>query len=462
MLKWGYPMRIVFVSHFYPPKYNAGTENYTAGLAAAFRAEGHEVQVVCAEDWESGRAYWNGVTHDTRDGVSVHRIHLNWTQAHDPNRVLYLSPLVDTWFDQFLAQTRPDIVHVMSAYSLGIGVLRSVRRAGIPLLLTLMDFWFLCPSIQLLRSDGHLCDGKTTAWECQACLLERSGWFRQFNHALPQAAVQAPLFGTLAHLPLITRRRGLRGMLLNMQERKRLMAEVLDLPDKVVSHSAFLRDLFAQHTGRAIDVLPLGHDLSWRGAGVTKTPSPVLRFGYIGQLHPTKGVHLLVEAFHHARLGEAARLDIWGDTSRDPAYVQSLRRLIQNHPAIQLRGRFERPTLAAVLAEIDALVVPSIWYENAPLVIHEAFAAKTPVVTSKLGGMAEAVRHEVDGLLFAHNDVTALAQALRRLCRQPGLLGQLEAGIPAVKTVDQEVGELTAIYEELVSRRAAVALPPQA
>ena len=115
--------------------------------------------ILCAEDWDHGAKYWNGVTQETLDGVPVLRIHLNWLKAGRPNRMLYDSKPVEKWLDQYLTENKFDIVHVISTYSLGVGVLRSVKRANIPLILTLMDFWFLCPSLQLLRSDGELCDG---------------------------------------------------------------------------------------------------------------------------------------------------------------------------------------------------------------------------------------------------------------------------------------------------------------
>ena len=149
-------MRILLISHFFPPKYNAGTEKYTLSLAVGLQSNGHEVEVLCAEDWDEGEHYWNGVTEDIYQGVLIHRIHLNWLKAGNPNKILYDSSLIEEWTNQFLKGNDFDIVHITSASSLGAGVLRSVKRAGIPLVLTLMDFWFICPSVQLLRSDGSL------------------------------------------------------------------------------------------------------------------------------------------------------------------------------------------------------------------------------------------------------------------------------------------------------------------
>jgi glycosyltransferase involved in cell wall biosynthesis len=96
---------------------------------------------------------------------------------------------------------------------------------------------------------------------------------------------------------------------------------------------------------------------------------------------------------------------------------------------------------------MDVLVVPSRWYENAPGVIFEAFAAGLPVVATDLGGMSEFVRPGENGLLFPLDDAEELAGLLRRLAEEPGLLRRLRDGVPPVKTVGEYVGELEEVYD---------------
>ncbi len=443
-------MRIVFVSHFFPPTRNAGTENYTLGLASALQARGHEVQVVCAEDWESGPAYWNGVTVDVHDGIVVNRVHLNWSKASNPDRVLYDSRRVETWFQDYLSTVKPDVVHVTSAATLGVGILRAVDSAGIRLVLTLMDFWFLCPKTVLLTGEGCVCDGRTTAWTCQQCLLTSSGLGNRLNGLMRESLQQR--FWTLAGRSTLTARtRGVRGLALDMNERKTLVADILNAPDTILSHSKFVQHMFAQAgVDQPIRHLQNGHDLDWLDRYHGKTPSSVLRIGYMGQINAMKGVHVLVEAFQKAGLDGRARLDIWGDTAHSLDYTRLLQSLIADDEHINLCGRFDRARLDEVLATIDVLVVPSLWYENAPLVIYESFAAETPVIATDLGGMAEAVTHEVDGLLFERGNSTELASLLQRVAAEPGLIERLRRGIQPVRTVDDEVCDLEALYLSLI------------
>jgi glycosyltransferase involved in cell wall biosynthesis len=258
--------------------------------------------------------------------------------------------------------------------------------------------------------------------------------------------VQTQMWGFLAHLPQLTKMRGFRGKLLNMSERKKLLKEAIEMPDLVFSHSKTVQEMFSKHTDRKIKILRNGHELSWLKNYHGKTPSDKLRVGYMGQITSIKGIHILVEAFKRANFNGQVQLDIWGNLEMDRDYVDQLKALILDDQAISLCGRFEHDDLANVLSNIDVLAVPSIWYENAPLVIQEAFAAKTPVIATRLGGMAEAVSHNVDGLLFKAGDVADLAEKLRSFIEDPELIKRLVSGIAVVKQVEQEVIELEEDY----------------
>ena len=442
--------KILLITHFLPPSHTAGTEQYTLALGKALLHRGSDVTILCAEDWDQGKKYWNGVTHEILEGVPVLRIHLNWLKAASANQILYDSKPVEKWLDRFLAENKFDVVHVISTYSLGVGVLRSAKRANIPLVLTLMDFWFLCPSLQLLRSNEELCDGNTTPWQCEACLMAGSRIFQKAkNIALPES-VNSRFWDALSHVNLFTKQRGFRGMLLNMEQRKKVMRETFALPDLVISPSKIVQTMFAKNMDRVVELLPYHHDLSWLKGYNGRANSDTVRVGYLGQIHTVKGVHLLVDAFVRAGIEKQACLDIWGDYSKNPQYVQRLSDLARNNRSITLRGGYEREQLGGIMANMDVIVVPSIWYENAPLVIQEAFASRTPVITTNLGSMSEAVTHEVNGLLFERNNVDELAQLLRRVVSEAGLLEKLTAGIPPVRNFQDETLEIEMLYSHLI------------
>jgi glycosyltransferase involved in cell wall biosynthesis len=104
---------------------------------------------------------------------------------------------------------------------------------------------------------------------------------------------------------------------------------------------------------------------------------------------------------------------------------------------------------------MDVLAVPSLWLENSPLVVHEAFQAGVPVVAARTGGLAELVENGKSGLLYDPTDPAALATALMRLVTEPGLLERLAASRPPVKPIDRDALEWDAVYAEARARREA-------
>jgi glycosyltransferase involved in cell wall biosynthesis len=176
-------------------------------------------------------------------------------------------------------------------------------------------------------------------------------------------------------------------------------------------------------------------------------------FGYIGVVDPVKGVHLLVEAFQPLT---GAELRIYGGETDYAPYPDRGRFLSQlrNAPHIRVMGRYDNRQVGRVLSEVDVVVVPSIWYENAPLVIREAFLARKPVVTAAFGGMQEWVRHEVNGLLFRQRDVEDLRRTLARFIADPHLVHRLSGNFPAVRTIGEDARELEERYRALLGKEA--------
>jgi len=175
-------------------------------------------------------------------------------------------------------------------------------------------------------------------------------------------------------------------------------------------------------------------------------PKAARRFTFIGSLVRHKGAHVLLEAFRS--LPDDARLDVWGSPDYDPGYFQHLV-LGAQHPGVHFRGVLDPEGVPAFLQTADVQVVPSIWNENSPLTIHEAFLAGIPVVASRMGGHVELLASG-GGLLYEPDDVDELASLLRRLYEEPGLVQQLGASVPSVKSMDFHCQELEALYGELV------------
>src|SRR5439155_26694905 len=115
-------------------------------------------------------------------------------------------------------------------------------------------------------------------------------------------------------------------------------------------------------------------------------------------------------------------------------------------PNVRFMGRIENAALPAAFAELDLLIVPSLWFENSPLTIHEAFLAGVPVLTADRGGMAELVEDGKSGLHFHMGDADDLRRQLLRVVREPGLLESLRLEPPRVKTIEEDAAAMEERY----------------
>lgn len=440
-------MRILLPVHHFPPRYTAGAELYTYRLARWLQRHGHVVEVVAVESVESESPDLLNVTSDTFDGIPVHRLHFN--RAAGERSWEYDNPLIGEWFERCLEQTPADLVHFQAGYLIGVAPLRAAVAAGVPTVLTLHDYWFICPRWTLLRGDGALCNAvPDDPAECAWCLhLDR----RRFR--LPEQA-------TGGRFGQFIRRTGFDPGREHIASRRKMLLSALALPDAVIAPSHFLANQMRAYVPPdRLHVSRYGLDLTPFSNVQHDEERQTLRIGFIGQIMPHKGIHLLIAAFRQLRARfRRVELHIYGGLTANPTYVTRLRRLAGQDPRIHFHGRVENTSVPATLARLDVAVVPSTWYENSPLAIMEAHAAGTPVVTADIGGMAELVRDGVDGLHFHFNDVTDLARVLQRLIDEPDLLPRLRSGIQKPRSIEDEMVQILAIYNDAIARHAAPAV----
>jgi glycosyltransferase involved in cell wall biosynthesis len=446
-------MRIVLITHFFPPGHVGGTEVLSLGLAKQLQSLGHQVQVVCAADWDSAPSAQIRFSDEIVEEVAVRRLRFNWMKSPDVFRYLYDNPEVEGHITALLNQWAPDIVHITSCYSLSASVIMAAQQYGVPVVLTATDFWFLCARNTLLQTDDALCAGPETPWKCARCVASDAKIYRWPRQILPEPAV-ATLLEAIGRYPLLTRQPGLRGMLGPWDKRQSFLAQALTRVDRIVTASHLLSDMFIEHgvSPERISVSPYGLDTSWAAQYPAKRPSDRLRIGFIGQILPFKGPDLLIQAVRQLDPGLPIDVLIYGDLAKTPDYGARLRTLAGQDPRFHFLGTFDNSRIGEVFTGIDVLAVPSTWYDF-PLVITSALATNTPVLATNLSGMNELVEHECNGLLFERYDWRGLAQQIERLLTEPELLSRLRAGIRPVKTIAQMVEEYCALYGTLISRR---------
>jgi glycosyltransferase involved in cell wall biosynthesis len=179
-----------------------------------------------------------------------------------------------------------------------------------------------------------------------------------------------------------------------------------------------------------------------------------LRVGFIGTLSYHKGAHVLVEAVRLLSPALPLKVRIYGAQHQFPEYARTVRDLAARDRRIEFCGTFSNSEIGEVLFELDVLVVPSLWYENSPLVVHSAQAAKVPVVATNVGGMSELITTGENGFLFEREDARALSSIIQLLCNDASLLERLSRSARPPRSITQYVDELAQIYGDVMKYRA--------
>jgi glycosyltransferase involved in cell wall biosynthesis len=432
-------MRILHVIHAYPPRFTGGAEVYTQALCHAL-ADRHEVHVFTRADDPSSAEFAHSREKDPCDA----RVSLDVVNTAR-SRGRYQNPEVDRLFAVVLARIRPELVHVGHLAHLSTSVACVAADRRIPVVLTLHDYWLMCPRGQFLQAlpvgEGVACDGQEDRKCAERCYADR--------------------------FPTPDREENLKRWTWWAAERMGHFRRIAARVDLFIAPSRYLLQRFRDDFGiPAHKLVLLECGINTRSlAGRQRIAGEPFTFGYLGRHEPSKGIHHLIQAF--GELKGDARLRIWGPPGEQTHALRSLAWTLPDDAGtrVEWRGEYRNSDLTReVLNHVDAVVVPSLWVETSPLVIREAQQARIPVITANAGGMAELVRHEVNGLLFRQGDPTSLTRQMQRFVDDPdearrlGARGYVFSSTGDVPDIEDHARSMEQIYEG--ARRKSVVGSP--
>jgi glycosyltransferase involved in cell wall biosynthesis len=415
--------RVLLVLHNHPAISPGGSEAYAMEVYRAFqRADDLEPMVLARAD-------------PAAMGANVHP-YTPFAALEDRNQMLALVPEENydkfnmrmhekTWlarsFADLLRSRRPDVVHFQHTLFLGAELI-SVARQTLPeaaIVFTLHEYLPICNHYgQLVRTSGELCTHDSP---------------RRCHECFPQ------------HSPG------------DFFLRKSLIQSHFEQVDTFVAPSRFLLEQYVRWgiPRTKIRYEPHGFALTPREPAAERERRD--RFAFFGVMTPFKGIDVLLGAMEKLGPGFEGSLRIHGaGYAEQPEEMRTeIERLLEATEAtVTDAGPYEHAALPHLMAGADWVVVPSIWWENAPLVIQESFMHGRPVICSDIGGMAEHVQNGVSGLHFRVGDPEALAETMRRAAGDPELWHRLQQGLPAVRSIDDHVGALRSIYDRALEARA--------
>lgn len=416
------PLRVLVVGHMHPRVARGGAEIAAYQMYATLR-EMPDVQA-----WFAGASggkvaaplgTWVFQPFGADEFVLGDSAYDHWSHTSQ-------APYLGKEFRALLAELKPDIVHFHHFANIGVEAFLHVRQAApqARIVLTLHEFLAICHHFgQMVRRPSLEFCHRASPRDCARCFPDRT----ENDFFLRQIYLQR-FFGLVDHF---------------------------------IAPSRFLADRYIDWGVEAARISVIEN-----GQTTASTPGPAappprnastLVLGFFGQLSVLKGVGVLLDAVEELTRDppklRRIRIEIHGDASNQPAELRETieARLKQGSALVSLHGAYDNSQVQRLMRQCHAVLVPSIWWENSPLVIQEAFSARRPVICSDIGGMAEKVRDGQDGFHFRARSGAALADLLRDLADEPDRLAALNETIAEPPTLAETVATTTTLYRQLLA-----------
>jgi glycosyltransferase involved in cell wall biosynthesis len=453
-------MKILMVTIGYPPEQVGGTETHVLGLVEALKAKGNTCHVTYIEPFEDASRQAIEIASREYLGTPVHIVRAN--RAHfmlefitfdDKLRAALLAAL-----HKVIAQVQPDVVHVLPLrLDVESHLIKSLRHEGQKVVLSYLSSTTGCARGDLVYMGKEVCDGRIIQSRCTACLYHYKGVSAPAAHALSRLPITFFRAGYSAvdKLPQARKLRSFFSIPLLIEATSKAWTRAMRHADTVIAVCDWVRRVLLINNVPASKVR-----MSRLGLRIINPqeiePQPrtgMTRFGYVGRIGREKGIGVLIEALERLPKDTPFRFEVCSSTfsarirsSDQEELVCRLQKLAASDPRLVIRDNISDKELQSVLAQWDAIVVPSLWLESGPLVVHEAFSVRTPVIGSDRGGIAELVEHGKTGFLVPPNDAKALSEVLRLCAAQPALLRNLRANIGRVRTTVEVADDMISLY----------------
>lgn len=401
-------MRILYVVHQFFPKHYTGTERFVLNLSKQMQRMGHFVKVLTygiaeTEGFEDEiddfliKAY-------TYQGVSVISIRHKIIPEEVSFKIFeketekVLKKIIDEEFD---------IIHIAHPMRLG-SILKIAKQRNIPTVLTLTDFWLMCPRGIGVTINGELCPSPENGMKCvKECYGEM--WKDRIMQRVNEAN------------------------------------EFIKSVDVGASPTYFLASVLKNIFNRDISVVRHGTEYSdIKPNKRLKDKRDSVVFGYIGTVLPHKGVHIAVKALKLLK-NENIKVKIYGNYFQEKEYYENLKKMSEGDSRIELLGEYKDEEMQYIMNGIDCMTVPSIWWENSPLTVLTSLAFKVPVIAINVGGAAELVKDGINGFNFEIGNSRSLANVIEKIAENPEILNEIKDNIIRPPRVEEEAF----MYEEI-------------
>ena len=375
-------MKICQIIYTYPPYATGGADIYAQRISEELSSKGHEVVVITTQPYNGLSSLKS--SHQVDNGIKVYRFYplniYSWTNTAGKSILTKIVwNTLDIWnlhayfvIKNILKKEKPDVVHIHTPTWISLSAFDAIKSLNIPFVFTVHEYLLLCRRVSLLHANGEVCDDPRSI-----CKL-----YQKLSRSI-----------------------------------------VANKPDLVLAPSNFVLEMLNKNGffGESTCMkLPLGITPYNQK---TRKNYEKIDVVYTGALIGHKGVDVLINAFKDLE-HDNIQLHIVGKGEK----MEDLRALADKDDRISFYGFLEGDELTSLQENANITVMPSVWYENSPMAIYESFKYGTPVIGSKIGGIPELIKENVNGFLFEPGNIQELHDILQYLVENPLELEKLETG----------------------------------
>lgn len=443
---------LITAARFFPYGFGGG-EVYIASLSSALKSKGWDVRIATLGQIQQDISPYQVVKYDHENihvnALCLYKDILSERERNTENSVHHVN-FLKTVIEEF----GPDIVHING---INLSSLIAAKELSIPAVLTVHHGGAVCPSGGLLRPDGTLCQYREDSTVCIPCCARSrlpkwytGGIIGKFPRWV--YSTTGEVFDSVKHVPFIFRVMRYPWLVEQNIVHHR---KVFNLATNIIVPSQATKQLLLRNNvdESAIEVIHHGVTPFQRKVKSVPENRPI-RFGFVGRYGYDKGLHVLFKAIEKITMQNTCELHIYGAT-QGIAEKKYFHDIIDDYKGIVKyydHGFVDNAELQKAYENIDVVVVPSIQFETFGLVVNEALSAGCPVIVSRSGGMTELVEEKKYGFVVEHNNVDAIARALKYFIDNPSSVAVMSQNTPSVKTFPEYTAQMENVYLNIIHK----------
>jgi len=444
---------LLLAAGFFPHSFGGG-EIYVNGLAKELQRREHSVIVLTQATWDGGKDIYQ-IKENRFENIQVFTFNINPKSLSYSEISTGFGPSTTKILREILSKLSPDIVHINGLKSATVAACNDLKISHV---VTAHHMGIACPAGGLLRSDYTICSKPANYRDCVPCcsMLKTPKLYTGRILGRIPSSIYRPMgriLNNVKRLPYVGR-----GLIYPWLIEQSISAKKGLLEDArlFIAPSMAVRELLIRNGCKAEKITLVPHGIEpLHKLPIEKIDGRPIRFGYLGRIDPSKGLHILLRAAELLSDGALCELHIFGATRNpwDEEYYKRTLARYRGKTKVLTHGLIPHDKLSGSFAKIDILVVPSLLPEAFGLVVQESFFAGRPVIVTNSGALLESVRNGVDGFVVERNNSKALAEGMQKFIENPKLVIEMTNQIPSVTTIQEHVNEVEKIYYRLIASK---------